>query len=83
MDACRLFWLRAHRGVFVKVARSLGVSPQAVRRVFFGQSTSARIERELRLIGAPIPDKPKRVQVEFPACSLDARLQAARSRLWR
>jgi predicted transcriptional regulator len=36
------------RGTFAKVARRLGVTPQAVSLVADGKSTSARIAAELR-----------------------------------
>lgn len=36
------------RGTFSKIARRLGVSPQAVRLVYIGHATSKRIASELR-----------------------------------
>ena len=49
-------WLRAHRGLFRTIAaeQSPAVSPDYVRKVFWGLRSSASITAALREAGAPI-----------------------------
>jgi predicted transcriptional regulator len=46
-------WLLNNRGALGQIARRLGVSRQAVSRVYRGEGTSARIEEALRAVRAP------------------------------
>ena len=39
--------LRANRGLLTRVAREVGVTPQAVRLIWWGVQKSARIEQAL------------------------------------
>lgn len=56
-DLYRALWLRMHRGVLSEVAREVGVTPQMVRMVFWGQKRSRRIETRLSFHGFTVPRK--------------------------
>ncbi len=46
-------WMARNRGLLTEVARQLGVSRQAVGKVWRGEGRSARIEKALRLRRVP------------------------------
>ena len=62
-------WASANRGVFTRVAKQLkpSVTPEAVRRVYWGLSKSKRVERALIRVGAPIG--PKWIDYDRPAAA--------------
>lgn len=48
-------WLVHHWGIFSAIGRQLGVSPQYVRAVFWGEGKRSKdVEYELRRRGAPM-----------------------------
>ena len=53
-------WLLSNRGALGEIARRLGVSRQAVSRVYRGEGTSARIEEALRAVHAPGFEGPRK-----------------------
>ena len=53
-EVLRIIWLRRNYGVMRRIAEDLHVTPPFVSLVFHGHRRSARVERALREVGAPL-----------------------------